>query len=114
MGSHPGEVGVCSEHGVFDEFCGQCVDKELMEAANEREKILTAEDKLTIRTLEVEAYRIQATQQQVNEQMKAAVEALNAGIRAVAEKLGYDQKEYRLDLKTMEFVRVGSGDVTAQ
>ena len=75
--------------------------------------VLTAEDKLTIRTLEVEAYRIQATQQQVNEQMKAAVESLNAGIRAVAEKLGYDQKEYRLDLKTMEFVRVGSGDVTA-
>jgi hypothetical protein len=74
---------------------------------------LTSEDKLTIRTLEVEAYRIQATQQQVNEQMKAAVESLNAGIRAVAEKLGYDQKEYRLDLKTMEFVRVGSGDVTA-
>ena len=77
------------------------------------EKQLTAEDKLTIRTLEVEAYRIQATQQQVNEQMKAAVESLNAGIRAVAEKLGYDQKEYRLDLKTMEFVRVGN-DVTAQ
>jgi hypothetical protein len=71
---------------------------------------LTAEDKLTIRTLEVEAYRIQATQQQVNEQMKAAVESLNAGIRAVAEKLGYDQKEYRLDLKTMEFVRVGGED----
>jgi hypothetical protein len=78
------------------------------------EKQLTAEDKLTIRTLEVEAYRIQATQQQVNEQMKAAVESLNAGIRAVAEKLGYDQKEYRLDLKTMEFVRVGGGDTTAQ
>jgi len=78
------------------------------------EKQLTAEDKLTIRTLEVEAYRIQATQQQVNEQMKAAVESLNAGIRAVAEKLGYYQKEYRLDLKTMEFVRVGGGDTTAQ
>jgi hypothetical protein len=80
----------------------------------EEKQGLSAEDKLAIRTLEVEAYRIQATQQQVNEQMKAAVESLNAGIRAVAEKLGYDQKEYRLDLKTMEFVRVGSGDVTAQ
>lgn len=73
---------------------------------------LTAEDKLTIRTLEVEAYRIQASQQQVGEQMKAAIEALNAGIKSLAEKLGYDPKEYRLDLKTLEFVRLPEQPVT--
>lgn len=22
---HPGEQGVCSKHGIYDEFCGECV-----------------------------------------------------------------------------------------
>lgn len=26
MSLHPGEQGVCATHGVYDEFCGKCVD----------------------------------------------------------------------------------------
>ena len=26
MALHPGETGVCSAHGTYDEYCGQCAD----------------------------------------------------------------------------------------
>lgn len=27
MALHPGEQGVCTKHGTYDEFCGKCLDK---------------------------------------------------------------------------------------
>lgn len=28
MSLHPGERGVCSLHGVFDEYCSECIDEQ--------------------------------------------------------------------------------------
>lgn len=83
-------------------------------AAKEEKKQLTADEKLHIRTLEVEVYRLQAQLQDLNAGFKGAVEALNGAIKQAGEKYGYDLKDYRLDLKTLEFVRANADGTPAQ
>ena len=65
---------------------------------------LTAEDKLHVRTLEVEAYRIQAQLTDLNNHFTNAMAALNNALKQLAEKYDRPLKEYQLDLKTLEFV----------
>jgi len=69
---------------------------------------LTPDEKLHIRTLELEVYKIQAQYKDVESSFRGAVDALNGAIKQAGEKLGYDLKEYRIDLKTLEFVRVNA------
>jgi len=65
---------------------------------------LTAEDKLQVRTLEVEAYRLQAQLHDLNTGFTNAMAALNNALKQLAEKYDRPLKEYQLDLKTLEFV----------
>jgi len=66
---------------------------------------LTADEKLHIRTLELEVYKLQAQYKDVESAFRSSVDALNNAIKQSGEKLGYDLKEYRIDLKTLEFVK---------
>ena len=65
---------------------------------------LSTEDKLHIKTLEVEAYRLQAQITDLNAGFKNALDALNSALRQLADKYDRPLKEYQLDLKTLEFV----------
>ena len=69
-----------------------------------KETKLSAEDKLLIKSLEVEAYRAQAQLHDVNQAFTNAIAALNNGLKTMAEKYDRPLKEYQLDLKTLEFV----------
>ena len=69
-----------------------------------KEAKLSAEDKLHVRTLEVEAYRIQAQLTDLNNHFTNAMAALNNALKQLAEKYDRPLKEYQLDLKTLEFV----------
>ena len=66
---------------------------------------LSSDEKLHIRTLELEVYKVQAQYKDVESSFRGAVDALNNAIKQASEKLGYDLKEYRIDLKTLEFVK---------
>jgi hypothetical protein len=74
----------------------------------EKKAELTSDEKLHIRTLELEVYKVQAQYKDVESSFRGAVDALNNAIKQAGEKLGYDLKEYRIDLKTLDFVRANA------
>lgn len=71
-------------------------------AANKAE--LTVDDKLTLKTMEADAYRLQIQAESAGEQAKQAITQINAFIKTLSEKYGYDLKTHALDLTSQKFV----------
>jgi hypothetical protein len=78
------------------------------------EKKLSAEDGLTLRTVEVEAYRAQAQLQDAQKRFQDSLDQLNKLTHTFVEKYGYAKDTHTIDLKTLAFVALKPAGVQSE
>lgn len=100
----------CSTHGGCPCECSEFNKFGTCEHLAKPEPVkLSAEDKLTVKTLETEAYKEQLRLQDAQTKAQNAINALNSFLRTLSEKYDRDPKEYLLNLETLEYVQKGPG-----